>query len=153
MKILVSGTTLNVNSAYAKRDNETGIITLYVIVPYSEMDYISLKALFNDNTEDIVATKDDGSSETFSGFVKPKVTDDDETQVYTVKMTSDEHSFQLGRNRQLEADKANLEAVIATKDTEIAELLTIAEEYADMLYTEALEEIEIESGQEESEEE
>lgn len=204
MNILINNTTLNVNNAYPERDTQNGIITLFVTVPYSEMDYADLKALCKANTEDII--KNDGDkTEIYSGFSFASILDDEVNEVYTVKMTSDEYAFQLGRNRQLEADKAGLEntvsakemeisnlnstisekeatiaereatieakdsmisekntvieekevviteqketiteleATIISKDGEIAELLTIAEEYADMLYAAAMEEIE-----------
>lgn len=192
MNVLVNGTTLNAKS-YAERDTVTGIITCTVIVPQSEMDYADLKALFKGNTEDIVYTKEDESTELFSGFAYSHIVDDDANGQHIVKLTADEYSFQLGRNRQLEADKASLEGTVASKDmeisslnttvaentttiteqketitileatvaeketeitakdAEIAELLTIAEEYADMLYSEALEEIKAETAVEESE--
>lgn len=177
MIVLVNGVTLNVTNAYPERNDATGVITLTVIVPQAEMEYAELKALFKENTEDITKTADDGSTELFSGFSYVKTVDDDANDTYIVKLTANEHDFQLGRNRQLEADKANLEStvavkeseiialngtiternvtiegqtatieeleqVIVSKDEEIAELLTIAEEYADLLYAEALEEIE-----------
>lgn len=196
MNVLVNGITLNAK-AYTERDTVTGIITCTVIVPQSEMDYADLKALFKSNTEDIIYTKEDESAELFSGFSFKNILDDDENSQYVVKLTADEYSFQLGRNRQLEADKANLEgtvaskdmeistlngtisekdktiaereetitakdtvigekevviteqkeaitaleATVAEKDSEIEELLVIAEQYADMLYGEALEEM------------
>lgn len=191
MNVLVNGTTLKAK-AYAERDTVTGIITCTVIVPQSEMDYADLKALFKGNTEDIIYTKEDESTELFSGFTYSHMVDDDENGQYIVKLTADEYSFQLGRNRQLEADKANLEGTVASKDmeisnlnstlaekdvvvsekettiteqketitvleativtkdeeltakdAEIAELLTIAEEYADMVFA-SLEETELE---------
>ena len=203
MNVLVNGTTLNVKNAYAEREN--GMIICTVIVPQTEMDYADVKALFKGNTEDIIYTKEDESTELFSGFTYKNILDDDENGQYVVKLTADEYSFQLGRNRQLEADKANLEGTVASKDmeisnlngtvaekdktieekeatieakdavisqkeetivgkdviigekeeeitnlkgtisemnVEIAELLTIAEEYADLLYAEAIEEME-----------
>lgn len=185
MNVLVNGITLNVTNAYAERDTVTGIITCTVIVPQSEMDYADLKALFKGNTEDIIYTKEDESTELFSGFTYSHMVDDDENGQYVVKLTADEYSFQLGRNRQLEADKANLEGTLASKDmeisnlnttvaenattiteqketitvleatvaeketeitaknAEIAELLTIAEEYADMVFGSLMEDIEL----------
>ena len=197
MNVLVNGTTLNVKNAYAERDTVTGIITCTVIVPQSEMEYADLKALFKGNTEDIIYTKEDESTELFSGFTYSHIVDDDENGQHIVKLTANEYSFQLGRNRQLEADKATLESTVASKeaeisnlnvtvsekdkviaereetittkdtvigekevliteqketitaleatvvekDSEIEELLVIAEQYADMLYGEALEEM------------
>ena len=121
MNVLVNGITLN-GKAYAERDTVTGIITCTIIVPQSEMDYADLKALFKGNTEDIVYTKEDGSTELFSGFTYSHIVDDDANAQHIVKLTSDEHSFQLGRNRQLEADKATLENTVASKDNKIATL-------------------------------
>lgn len=175
MNVLVNGTTLNVKNAYAEREN--GMIICTVIVPQSEMDYADVKALFKGNTEDIIYTNDSEEQKIFSGFSFASILDDDANGQYIIKLTADEYAFQLGRNRQLEADKANLEgtvaskdmeifnlnttvaekettiteqkeaitaleATVAEKDVEIAELLTIAEEYADMLYAEAIEEME-----------
>lgn len=122
MKVLVNGTTLNVTNAYAERNTVSGIITCTVIVPQSEMDYSDLKALFKGNTEDIISTKDDGSTELFSGFTFASILDDDANAQCIVNLTSDEYSFQLGRNRQLEADKASLEGTVAYKDSEITAL-------------------------------
>lgn len=127
MNVLVNGTTLK-GKAYAERDTVTGIITCTVIVPKSEMDYAELKALFKGNTEDIIYTKEDESTELFSGFSYKNILDDDESNQYIVKLTSDEHSFQLGRNRQLEADKASLQNTVASKEMEISNLnVTISE--------------------------
>lgn len=183
MNVLVNGSTLNAK-AYAERDTITGIITCTVIVPQSEMDYADLKALFKGNTEDIIYTNDSEEQKIFSGFSFASILDDDANSQYIIKLTADEYAFQLGRNRELEADKATLESAVASKDSEIstlttsitekdgtiteqgekiveleativskdeeitakdaeiAELLTIAEEYADMLYAEAIEEME-----------
>ncbi|MBQ8280929.1 MAG: hypothetical protein IJZ25_00830 [Lachnospiraceae bacterium] len=196
MNVLVNGTTLNVKNAYAEREN--GMIICTVIVPQSEMDYADVKALFKGNTEDIIYTNDSEEQKIFSGFTFASILDDDANGQYIIKLTADEYAFQLGRNRELEADKASLEsavaskdmeisnlnstvaekdkviaerektitakdtvieekkvviteqketitaleATVAEKDVEIAELLTIAEEYADMLYAEAIEEME-----------
>ena len=204
MNVLVNGTTLN-GKAYAEREN--GMIICTVIVPQNEMDYAAVKALFKGNTEDIIYTNDSEEQKIFSGFTFASILDDDANSKYIIKLTADEYAFQLGRNRELEADKANLEgtvaskeaeistlnstiserdktiaereetitakdnvigekevviteqketitaleATVAEKDVEIAELLTIAEEYADMLYNESLEELENENAVDESE--
>lgn len=124
MNVLVNGITLNVNNAYAERENG---ITLFIHVPQSEMGYSDLKEIFKNNNGDIIKTDGD-NAETFSGFTYANISDDDANGVYIVKLTSDEHSFQLGRNRQLEADKATLESTVASKDSEISTLnATISE--------------------------
>lgn len=198
MNVLVNGTTLSVTNAYAEREVSTGIITYFITLLQSEMDYYDLKELFKSNTEEIVKTDDNGNVELFANAKYVKTDDDDTNGLYTVILKTDENAHQLARNRQLEADKATLEstvaskdmeisnlnstvaekdkaiaereeviatkevvisekettiteqketitaleATVAEKDVEIAELLTIAEEYADMLYTEAIEEME-----------
>ena len=125
MKVSICNTTIEVDNAYAEREN--GIITLFLIVPYSEMEYADLKALCKSNTGDIIKTSDD-ATETFSGFSFANISDDDAKEVYTVKLTSNEYSFQLGRNRQLEADNEILRSTVSFKDGEISALNgTIAE--------------------------
>ena len=190
MNVLVNGTTLN-GKAYAEREN--GMIICTVIVPQSEMDYADVKALFKNNTEDIIYTNDSEEQKIFSGFSFASILDDDANSQYIIKLTADEYAFQLGRNRELEADKVSLENTVASKDSEIselttsitekdgtiteqgekiveleativskneeitvkdaeiAELLTIAEEYADMLYNDSLEELKNETAVDESE--
>ena len=172
MNVLVNEKTLNVANAYAEREVSTGIITYFITLLQSEMDYYDLKELFKSNTGEIVKTDDEGNVELFANAKYVKTNDDDANGLYTVILKTDENAHQLARNRQLESDKASLrntvaskdieisnlngtlaekdkaiaerEEVIATKDAEIAELLTIAEEYADMVFA-SLEETEIEN--------
>ena len=120
MNVLVNGTTLNVSNAYAEREN--GMIICTVIVPQSEMDYAEVKALFKGNTEDIIYTNDAEEQKIFSGFSFTSILDDDANGQYIIKLTADEYAFQLGRNRELEADKANLESTVMNKDMEISNL-------------------------------
>ena len=125
MNVLVNGTTLN-GKAYAERDN--GMIICTVIVPQTEMDYADVKALFKGNTEDIIYTNDSEEQKIFSGFSFASILDDDANSQYIIKLTADEYAFQLGRNRELEADKATLESTVASKDSEISTLnATISE--------------------------
>ncbi len=122
MNVLVNGTTLNVNNAYSERNAVTGIITYYIILPQSEMDYYDLKALFKNNTEEIVKTDDDGNVELFANAEYVKTDDDDANGLYTVILKTNENAHQLARNRQLEADKVSLEGTVASKDMEISTL-------------------------------
>lgn len=122
MNVLVNGTTLNVKNAYAERDEATGIITYYIILSQSEMDYSDLKALFKSNTEEIVKTDDEGNTELFANAEYEHIIDDDTNGLYTVILKTNENAHQIARNRQLEADKANLENTVANKDMEISNL-------------------------------
>ena len=125
MNVLVNGTTLN-GKAYAEREN--GMIICTVIVPQTEMDYADVKALFKNNTEDIIYTNDSEEQKIFSGFSFASILDDDANSQYIIKLTADEYAFQLGRNRELEADKVSLENTVASKDSEISTLnATISE--------------------------
>lgn len=125
MNVLVNGITLNVNNAYAERENG---ITLFIHVPQSEMGYSDLKEIFKNNTGDIIKTDGD-NVETFSGFAYANIADDDANGVYVVKLTANEYDFQVGRNRQLEADKASLEGTVASKEAEISNLnVTVSEQ-------------------------
>lgn len=119
MNVLVNGTTLN-GKAYAEREN--GMIICTVIVPQTEMDYAGVKALFKGNTEDIIYTNDSEEQKIFSGFSFASILDDEANSQYIIKLTADEYAFQLGRNRELEADKATLESTVASKDSEISTL-------------------------------
>lgn len=123
MNLYINGTTLTINSAVAQRNTATGVITLFVKVPYAEMEYADLKILFKTNTEDMIKTAEDGTEETFAGeFAYKKTEDDDVNEVYTVILTTNENDFQLARNRQLEKDKASLESTVAVKNSEISNL-------------------------------
>lgn len=119
MNVLVNGTTLN-GKAYAERENSMIICT--VIVPQTEMDYADVKALFKNNAEDIIYTNDSEEQKIFSGFSFASILDDDANSQYIIKLTADEYAFQLGRNRELEADKVSLENTVASKDSEISTL-------------------------------
>lgn len=122
MVLLVGGTQLNVENAYAERNGS--IITLFIAVNYAEMEYADLKALFKNNTEDIIKISDDGTEESFTvDFVYSKITDDDVNEIYTVTMITDENAFQLGRNRKLEKDNASLNATVEAKEKSIADLM------------------------------
>lgn len=148
MKLLVNGTTLTVSNAYAERDKD---IKVFIHVPQSEMEYAELKALFKENTGDIEKTADDGTTELFSGFSYTSIVDDEENETYIVTLTGNEYDFQIGRNRMLEAKAVEYEQMLSTKDSEISELLEVAEQYAEMLYKESLGEIESETVKTESE--
>lgn len=126
MNVLVNGITLNVANAYAEREN--GMIICTVIVPQSEMEYADVKALFKGNTEDIIYTNDSEEQKIFSGFSFASILDDDANSQYIIKLTADEYAFQLGRNRELEADKATLESTVASKEAEISNLNTTVAE-------------------------
>ena len=128
MNVLVNGTTLNVSNAYSERDVSTGIITYYIILPQSEMDYTDLKALFKSNTGEIVKTDDEGNVELFANAEYEHTIDDDINGLYTVILKTNENAHQLARNRQLEADKASLQNTVASKEMEISNLnVTISE--------------------------
>lgn len=104
MNVLVNGVTLNVNNAYTEREDD---ITLFVLVPQSEMDYAGLKELFKKNAREIIKTDGD-KVETFSGFTYVNTVDDDANNQYIVRLKSSEIEFQRERNRILEKEIEDL---------------------------------------------
>ena len=104
MNVLVNGVTLNVNNAYTEREDD---ITLFVLVPQSEMDYAGLKELFKKNAKEIIKTDGD-KVETFSGFTYVNTVDDDANNQYIVRLKSSEIEFQRERNRILEKEIEDL---------------------------------------------
>ena len=101
MKILISGTEIAVKSClpyeYANGKRE-----LRITIPQSEIDYTALKEVLGANTGEIVLTKDDGTTQTFSGYTfLPEVTD---------KMLNEEAVFYVVIQCVAEAERRALEA-------------------------------------------
>lgn len=134
MVLLINGNELNVKNAYTERDTATNTLYFIVDVPYGEVEYGALKAIFKTNTEDIVKVDDLGETNVFEGFVynpdyPPK--DIENSGIYRFTLIGDENTYQTTRNRELEAkvkDKdnqiSNLNNSIAEKNNEISTMST-----------------------------
>lgn len=109
MKITVGTTELTVTGCYAYR-YQNGKLVLKIEVPQTEITHDSLKALIKGNTGDIVCEKDDGTTETFSGFVYTlTILDKDETYFVEVECVS-----------ETERKLANLQNAVTSQNETIA---------------------------------
>jgi len=75
MKILISGTELNIKK-YAAREQQNGKRYLEITILQNEVEYAALKEILAANTGEIIITKDDGTTQTLSGYTfTPEITD------------------------------------------------------------------------------
>ena len=126
MKILIGSTELEVTSCSPLRHNN-GKIELVVEIPAAGNNEADLRALFKNNTEDILKYADDGTAvvETLSGFrysVNTAYNENKDAFLIYAEGVS-EAEFQNGRLRQQIADQNK---TIAGLNQYIAELQTLA---------------------------
>ena len=137
MKILVGSTELKVTSCSPFR-HDNGKIELKVTVPATDNNEADLRALFKNNTEDILKYADDGITvvETLSGFrFTVNTAYSEKTDSFTIYAEGiSEAEFQNGRLRQQIAElkatntmqnetiKAQTEKIVILNDT-LLELL------------------------------
>lgn len=68
MKVLIGGTELTAKNC-SPYEYQSGKRELRIWIPQSEIEYSALKAVLDEeNTGEIVLTKDDGTAQTFSGY-------------------------------------------------------------------------------------
>lgn len=123
MVLLVNGNELNVNNAYTERDTVTNKLYLIVDVPYGEVEYGALKAIFKTNTE-IVKIDDYGNTNLFEGFIySPDYPPQDieNSGIYRFKLIGNENTYQATRNRELEAKVKDKDNQISSLNDAIAE--------------------------------
>lgn len=102
MKILIGGTEIKVKNGYAY-EYANGKRELRITVSQSEIEYAALKELLAANTGEIVLTKDDGTTQTFSGYkFTPEITD---------KTENGEAVFYVVIQCVAEAERRALEAI------------------------------------------
>lgn len=126
MKILIGSTELNVKKCFP-RELPNGKRLLQITILQSEVEYAALKEILAANTGEIVLTKDDGTTQTFSGYTfTPEITDkteEDGTAVYYVVI-------QCVAEAERQALEAKAEAValrkLATDQAETINNLTAA---------------------------
>lgn len=122
MKILVGTRELTVTSCYAYR-YQNGKLVLKVDVPQTEIAHDELKELIKDNTDDIVLTKDDETTETFSGFSYTlTILDKDDTYYVEVECIS-----------ETERKVAELQHIVDAQNETIEEQTDVINELNDTL--------------------
>lgn len=108
MKIIINNTELAVNSCYPYRYNN-GKLVLKIEVQQGTITHDELKTLLKENTGDIVATNDDGTQQTYSGFTYA-VEITDKNEIYAVELLcQSEAEYQVG--------------ILKKENTEIKEIL------------------------------
>ena len=96
MKVLIGTQELLVRNHYAQRF-PNGRLVLKMEIPEDEISYSDLKALIKGNTDDIVATNDDGTEHTYSGFgYTVQITDKDDGYLYCELECVSEAEYQIG---------------------------------------------------------
>lgn len=128
MKILVGETEIPVVNCYAYR-YPTGRLVLNIDVIYDVISHDALRAIFVDNSSDIVLTKDDGKTETFTGFyhqvkVSDNVRETDGTEIHSCEIECvSESEFQLGiLQRKVQEQDATIAANNATIEKQNQEI-------------------------------
>lgn len=101
MKILIGGTELTAKSGYV-HEYANGKRELRFAVSQSVIDYAALKEVLAANTGEIILTKDDGNTETLSGFTFTPATTD--------KVENGEAVFYVVIQCVAEAERQALEA-------------------------------------------
>lgn len=137
MKILVGATELEVNSCSPFRQNN-GKIELKVNLPATGINEADLRALFKNNTEDILRYADDGITvvETLSGFrFTVNSAYDEKTDSITIFAEGvSEAEFQNGRLRQQIAElKATNAAQNETIEAQTEEIIILNDTLLELL--------------------
>lgn len=126
MKILISGTELNVKDCFA-RELASGARFLHITFLQSVINYDTLKEILAANTGEIILTKDNGVTQTFSGYAfTPEIVDKtDETGAAVFSVT-----VKCVAEAERQALEAKAEAValrkLATDQAETINNLTAA---------------------------
>ena len=121
MKILVGTTELTVTNCYAYR-YPNGKLVLKIETPQENISHDDLKTLLKNNTEDIILTRDDGKTETFTGFhYQVKIADEvnaEGVEIHSCEVEcQSENDFQIGiLQRTVEEQKASQAALQQQND-------------------------------------
>ena len=128
MRILISGTELNVKDCFA-RELASGARFLHITFLQSVINYDALKEILAANTGEIILTKDNGTTQTFSGYAfTPEIvdkTDEDGVAVFfvTVKCVAEAERQAL----EAKAEAAALRKVTADQAETIGNLVATIE--------------------------
>ena len=127
MKLLISSTELTVTNCYAYR-YPNGKLVLKIETPQENISHDDLKTLLKNNTEDITLTRDDGKTETFTGFhYQVKIADEvnaEGVEIHSCEVEcQSENDFQIGiLQRTVEEQKAS-QASLQQQNDELTECI------------------------------
>lgn len=122
MKLKIGNTTLNVTEAYPYRYGN-GKLVLKFTTPKTEIGHDALYDLIKDNTADIVLTKDDETTETFSGF----------RYTLTILTTNDNYEVEVECTSEADRKIGDLKNEVNLQEITIAELREIVEMQIDVV--------------------
>lgn len=115
MKVLINSTELTVLNCYAYRYS-SGKLVLRMEIPQTDISHDDLKILLKENTGDIVASKDDGTTETFTGFhYQVRISDSETPEGVEV------HSCEIECMSETEFQLGILQRTVASQNVLIAE--------------------------------
>lgn len=148
MKILIGGTELTAKSGYVY-EYANGKRELRFTVSQSVIDYTALKEVLAANTGEIILTKDDGNTETLSGFnFTPAITDkveNGEAVLYVViqcvaeaERQALEAKAEAAALRKLAADQAKTINNLVTTVENLNQQLLVVQLAAAELYEQSL---------------
>lgn len=123
MKVLIGGTELTVKNC-SPYEYQSGKRELRIWIPQSEIEYSDLKAVLDEeNTGVIVLTKDDGTTQTFSGYnTTYEITDKTENGVAVFYVVIKCVAEAERRALEAKAQAAELEKTVADQAALIADM-------------------------------
>ena len=127
MKLLIASTELTVTNCYAYR-YPNGKLVLKIETPQENISHDDLKTLLKNNTEDITLTRDDGKTETFTGFhYQVKIADEvnaEGVEIHSCEVEcQSENDFQIGiLQRTVEEQKVS-QAALQQQNDELTECI------------------------------
>lgn len=133
MKILISGTELNVKDCFA-RELANGARFLNITFLQSDISYDELDAIFAESDGKIILTKDDGNTQVFAGYsFTPEITgktEADGTKVFavTVKCVAEAERQALEAKAEVEVLKKELAEKTVTIATQTLAINSLNEQ-------------------------
>lgn len=122
MRTLTIGTvTLELRLPFSKKWDRGAGVYAEIAIPTTAISHDDLKALFTDNTEDLIVTEEDGSTETFSGYTElHEIKENISMGVYIVTQYCTGTAMHLLNEARkqietLQTEKAELQSTVATQ--------------------------------------
>lgn len=138
MKVLINLSELTVLNCYAYRYSN-GKLVLRIEIPQSDISHDDLKTLLKENAGDIIAIKDDGTTETFTGFHYQVRISDSETpegvEIHSCEIECvSENEFQIGiLQRTVAQQNAVIESQNQTINAQASEIALLNDTLLEVL--------------------
>ena len=127
MILLIASTELTVTNCYAYR-YPNGKLVLKIETPQENIGHDDLKTLLKNNTEDITLTRDDGKTETFTGFhYQVKIADEvnaEGVEIHSCEVEcQSENDFQIGILQRTVEEQKSSQAALQQQNDELTECI------------------------------